>query len=151
MPAMCRGEPAPIQTSSCWRKLRSIRTRDTFGTGNGATAPGSKPVAATTSSGFATRAYARPGGGGDLLRVRAPVARDEREHRQLVADEHERLHDLRALAADRLGRRGRGRRALRELLHAGVDGVRAQHGRDPLDRLRPRIHAVERTGRNRTG
>ena len=52
---------------------------------------------------------ARAGGRRDLRRVRAPVAGNEREHRPAVADEDERLDDLRGLAADRVRRR-RGRR-----------------------------------------
>ena len=53
---MCRGEPAPAQTVSRSRSSFSSRTRVTADAGNGATAPGSKPVAANTSAGRATRA-----------------------------------------------------------------------------------------------
>src|SRR5581483_7624836 len=55
-PAMCRSEPAPTQTIGACRSDRSMITRATFGTGNGATAPGSKPVAERTSSSPAERA-----------------------------------------------------------------------------------------------
>src|SRR5436190_1708773 len=59
---MCRGEPAPIHTRSCWRSVRSISTRATLRRGNGATAPGSKPVACSTSSASATRTLRAPAG-----------------------------------------------------------------------------------------
>src|SRR5581483_2811148 len=49
-------EPARTQTRSCARSLRSRKTRSTFGSGNGHTAPGAKPVSSSTSSGEATRA-----------------------------------------------------------------------------------------------
>ena len=57
--------PAPTQTAPCWSSVRSITTAETS-VGNGATAPGSKPVASTTSFAFATRTSARADGGGDL-------------------------------------------------------------------------------------
>src|SRR3954447_15153814 len=53
--AMCDGLPAPIQTSSKRKKLRSIRVLVTARRGNGATPPGSKPVACSTSWGRAMR------------------------------------------------------------------------------------------------
>src|SRR5438477_541491 len=56
--AMCRGEPAPIQTKSWASRVRSMKTRSPRGTGKGATAPGSKPVSSRTSPGRATRAPA---------------------------------------------------------------------------------------------
>src|SRR5487761_510865 len=138
IPAMCRSEPAPIQTSSCRSRLLSISTRVTFGAGNGATAPGSNPVAATTSSGLA----ARPCGSREPVRVHALVARNEREHRAPVADEDERLDDLGALAA--AGARGGagGRRAGLDLLQARVHGRLAQGGGEALDRLRPGLHGI---------
>ena len=67
--------------------------------------------------------------------VGAAVARDEREHVRAVADEDERLDDLRELAADRARRVARGRRALGELLDPRVDRRRAQDAGDALDRL----------------
>src|SRR3954470_23784032 len=54
---MWRSEPAPIQTRSWTRSSPAISTCETPGAGKGATPPGSKPVAAWTSSGLATRAY----------------------------------------------------------------------------------------------
>ena len=94
-------------------RLRSISARVIARCGNGATPPGSKPVACTTS--FAVRNPDLPCSEhrSDRLLVGPPVARDEREHVGAVADEHERLDDLAQLAADRLGRRARGRGAVR--------------------------------------
>jgi hypothetical protein len=43
--------------------------------------------------------------GRDLGRVGAPVARDERDDGAPVAEQQQRLDDLRRLAADRLGGR----------------------------------------------
>ena len=73
----------------------------------------------------------------DLLGVGAPVAGHEREHRAAVADEDERLDDLRELAAGRLRRVLRGRRALRELLDARLGAELAQERGDALDGLGP--------------
>ena len=81
----------------------SISARVTARCGNGATPPGSKPVACTTSSGRAIRDLGRRDGGRDRGLVRAAVAGNEREHEGAVADEDERLHDLGELAADRGG------------------------------------------------
>ena len=108
--------------------------------GNGATPPGSKPVACTTSSAFATRTSRDTECLGDRTLVGSPVAGDECEHVGAVADEHERLDDLRQLAADGFRRGARRRRPVGELLDAGVDGRRTQHLRDALDRLRPGRH-----------
>ena len=44
---MCRAVPAPIQTVSCVSSSCASSTCVTAGAGNGATPPGSKPVAAT--------------------------------------------------------------------------------------------------------
>ena len=87
------------------RTLRSISVCETARCGNGATPPGSKPVARTTSSGVATRTSAAPSARRDRALVGAAVAGDEREDVRAVADEHERLDDLGELAADRLARR----------------------------------------------
>src|SRR4051794_39658179 len=57
---MCAGEPAPIQTTGCWRNVRSITVRATARCGNGATAPGANPVAFSTSGARATRARRVP-------------------------------------------------------------------------------------------
>ena len=81
---------------------RSISVWVTARCGNGATPPGSKPVACTTSSAVARRGrrVRRPPRAIAASSARA-VAGDEREHVGAVADEHERLDDLGELAADR--------------------------------------------------
>ena len=137
---MWRSEPAPTQTRSWTRSSPAISTCETPGAGKGATPPGSKPVAARTSSGRRDACGLRSGGGGDLGLVRPPVAGDERQRRAAVADEDEGLDDLRAGGADRLGRRARGRRPLRELLDPRVDAGAPEHLGDPRDRLRPALH-----------
>ena len=81
--------------------------------GNGATAPGSKPVACTHLVGPGDPHELRRDGRADRRLVGAPVARDEREHEGAVADEDERLDDLRQLAADRLRGVACGRRSVR--------------------------------------
>ena len=73
----------------------------------------------------------------DLRRVRAAVARHEREHRLAVADEHERLHDLAERAAGRARGVLRGRRTGLELLEPRLGTGLSQEGGDSLDRLRP--------------
>ena len=92
---------------------------------------------------------------GDLVRIAPPIARDERHDRSLVADEHERLHDLLELAAGGLGRSLGRRRSLGELVDAGLDTRRAQERRNPLHGLWPgRRHVVrlaERTVSRHTG
>src|SRR5579884_498885 len=57
---MCVGVPAPTQTRLCWSSVRSISAATTSRRGNGATPPGSKPVASTTSSARAMRASRAP-------------------------------------------------------------------------------------------
>ena len=97
--------------------------------GNGATAPGSKPVASTTSFAFATRTSRAPTAAATLRCVGAAVAGDQREHVLAVADEDERLDDLLEPAAD--GARGvlGGRRPLGELLDRRVDAAAADERR----------------------
>jgi hypothetical protein len=76
-------------------------------------------------------------GASDLLRVAPTVSRNEDDDRALVADEHERLHDLVEVAAGR-GRRGLGsRRAVGELVDARFDSRIAEEGGHPFDGLRP--------------
>ena len=90
-----------------------------------------------TSGGRATRTSAAPAATADLGRVGPTVTGHERQHRTVVADEDERLHDLVEIAADRLGsalRRG-GRR--RELLEARLRARRAKEDGDALDGLGP--------------
>jgi hypothetical protein len=53
-------EPAPIQTTGCASSVRSMKTEATRGSGKGATAPGSNPVASRTSSVPAIRAVGLP-------------------------------------------------------------------------------------------
>jgi hypothetical protein len=58
---MCRSEPAPTQTRFLPNSVRSISTCWTArGSGNGATPPGSKPVASSTSFALATLALPQP-------------------------------------------------------------------------------------------
>ena len=79
-------------------------------------ARGRSPSRARTSSARRDARRERADRARDLLRVAAPVARDERDDGVVVADEDERLHDLVELAADCGGGVGGGRRAVRELL-----------------------------------
>src|SRR5581483_3708209 len=58
--AMCEGVPAPTQTTSWASSERSMSVADTARCGNGATPPGSKPVACRTSSAVATRTSVTP-------------------------------------------------------------------------------------------
>ena len=83
---------------------------------------------------------------GDLRRVGATVARDEHDGGTAVGVEDERLDDPARLAADRLGRRLRGRRALLELLEARL-GSRPRAGRPR--RARP-ARASPRSSVNRS-
>ena len=120
----------------------------TAGSGNGATAPGAKPVARSTSSAFAMRAFSAPTSARDLLRVASPVSGNQRDDRLAVADEDERLHDLVELAADGGGGLGGGRRPGGELLDAGLGAGVAKVRGNPLDGLRPgRYHGRESTSR----
>ena len=115
-----------------------MRTVATAGAGTARRAPGSKPVARSTSSAPAIRANGAAGRGGDLLGVGAPVARDEHEHRAPVAVEDERLDDLAELAADGAGGVASAvGRAARELLDAGLGAGLAQERGDALHGLRP--------------
>ena len=127
------------------------RTAIPSGRGNGATAPGAKPVAATTSSGLATRAVPRPDRPGDLLAVGPAVARDQRDDGAAVADEDQGLDDLGRVDAGRLrGCLGSGR-ALRELLQPSLRLRGREEVRDALDGLRPhRQRAGRGTNRPRT-
>ena len=118
---MCRSEPAPIQTRSWPRSSPAISTCATPGAGNGATPPGSKPVAATDLVRPRDSCVPGSGGRGDLGLVGPAVAGDEHERRAAVADEDEGLDDLRARGSDCLGGGARGRRSLRELLDPRVD------------------------------
>ena len=65
--------------------------------------PVRNPVASSTSRALATRAESASSARATLRGIDAPVARDEREHRSLVAHEDERLHDLVELAAGGVG------------------------------------------------
>ena len=114
-----------------------MKTGTPAGGGNGPTAPGGTPVAAMTSGGRATRTSVAPAATADLGRIGAPVAGHERQHRPVLGDEDERLHDLVEIAADRLGsalRRGGGRR---ELLEARLRARGAKEDGDALDGLGP--------------
>ena len=108
-----------------------------FGSGNGATAPGEKPVASSTSCAFATRAAARIDGARDLRGIATSIAGHEREDWAFVADEHERLHDLPELATDGVGGVLRGRCAVWKLVDPRFDPRFAEEGGHPLDRLWP--------------
>ena len=89
MPRMWRSEPAPAHTSSRVRSERSTSTVSTAGSGNGATAPGVKPVASSISLAAGDAQVRAADRAGDLVRVRAAVARDEDDDRASVASEHE--------------------------------------------------------------
>ena len=69
----------------------------------------------------------------DLARVGAPVAGHEREHRPAVADDDERLDDLREVAADAPAPRPPRCRPDRELLDARLRAGRAEERRHTLD------------------
>ena len=135
--AMWRSDPAPIQSTSWAKNDRSIRLCVTARRGNGATAPGSKPVAWTTSSGPGDPHEPGRDRRADLGLVGAPVAGNEREHEGAVAHEDERLDDLGEIAAHRAGRIARRRCAVRELLDPSLDRSSAQEGRDALDGVGP--------------
>ena len=62
MAAMCVAEPAPTQTMSWASRFWSISTRSTFGSGKGATEPGAKPVASSTSAPARDARLGRAGG-----------------------------------------------------------------------------------------
>ena len=107
--ARCRpraaASPLPPRRRSCRRSSRSISTRTVSGTGNGATPPGSNPVAASDLARASRRARSpRPS-----RRRASPRRRGGRparaRSRPAVADEDERLDDLRRLAADRVAPR----------------------------------------------
>ena len=115
--AMWLGEPAPIHTRLCASSPRSTNTRSTFGSGNGATAPATNPVARSTSSGLAIRAFFAP-----------------------AAVEDEGLDDLPELAADGLSRFDRRRGSGRELLDPRLGSHLAEESRHPLD-LRGPLHS----------
>ena len=104
-------------------------TVDVRAAGTAQLRPATNPVARSTSSGLAMRAFSAAGRGRDLRRVRAPVSRDEHDDPASVAVEDERLDDLGELAADSTSRVDRGRRALRELLDPRLDAHLAQESR----------------------
>src|SRR6187551_1549871 len=54
MPSTCCAEPAPAHTIGCRKNALSMRTTTSSGSGKGGTAPGAKPVAASTSWDLAT-------------------------------------------------------------------------------------------------
>ena len=92
---MCAGEPAPIQTTGVLeerplhqglrdRALRERRDRARLEAGRVDDLRRARDARPS-----------RAGRGRDLRLVGARVARHEREHVHAVADEHERLHDLR--------------------------------------------------------
>ena len=115
-----------------------MRTRATFGAGNGATAPGSNPVAAIDLLRLRRRARSPPGGGGEpLASTRLSPGTSASTGRPSQTKTRDFTISLR-LQPTALRRVAGGRRPVRELLHAGVDGRLAQDGGDALDRLRPR-------------
>ena len=103
------GDPAPIQTRRGRRSDRSIRiSRRPRAAGTARRRPARSRSRATTSSGRATRTSLAPTAPRDRRLVGPAVARHEREHVGAVADEHERLDDLRR-ARSRPPRRRRAR------------------------------------------
>ena len=140
---MWRVEPAPTQTRRCRSSVALEQDARRLRSGNGATAPGSNPVAAKTSSGRATRAPRAPDGGGDLRLVGPPVARDEREHGP---------RRRRRRRATSRSRPARSRSPPRPRAAVGVPSANsssrastrrgAQDGRDALDRLGPGLHVA---------
>ena len=108
IPTMWRDDPAPAQTSGCWRSERSIRTVvDLRQRKRRDSAREQSRSRSSTSFAVATRADSAPRARATFMRIAATITRDERDDGLLVADEDERLHDLVELAADR------GRRVLR--------------------------------------
>ncbi len=106
---MCTGEPPPTQTWGSASSERSTSTVRTAVSGNGATEPGSNPVAATTSAGVGDPRPPGRDGARHLARIPAAVAGDEREHGTALGDEDERLDDAARRAPDRVGGVLRGR------------------------------------------
>ena len=144
--AMWAGDPAPTHTSSCPSSVRSTKTRSTSGSGNGATAPGPEAGCELDLVGLGDARGRAARRERDLRRVRAAVARHEREHRLAFADEHERLHDLGERAAGSARGVLRGRRTGLELLEPRLGTGLSQEGGDSLDRLRPAwLHTAKRT------
>src|SRR4029450_1822320 len=74
---------------------------------------------------------------GDLGRIRATVAGNQRHDPLAAAVEDERLDDLAELAADRASGVGARRRPLRDLLDPRLDAHLAQELGNALDWLRP--------------
>ena len=136
-----RPRPARATSSAAVDRARGRPLRS----GNGATAPGSKPVASSTSS--------RRGDAG-LVRSRPPRRSSPRRRggrpgrarrRSAVADEDERLDDLAELAADRL-RRVLGGRRPSGTPRAAPRARCAQEGGDALDRLGPHVSGSRHEG-----
>src|SRR5262249_52364224 len=75
---------------------------------------------------------------GNLVGISAPIAGHESDHRLLVADEHERLHDLGELAAHRVRGVLRRVRAVGELLDTRFGAGFPEERGHALDRLRQR-------------
>ena len=80
-----------------------MSTASTFGSGNGATAPGAEAGRVLDLLRLRDARRRRVDCPRDLGGVAAPIARHERDDRPLVADEDERLHDLAEVAADGVG------------------------------------------------
>src|SRR5919201_6836508 len=66
--ARCRLDPAPIQTRSWTSRFRSTKARASAGRGNGATAPGGKPVSRSTSPAPTICALRQPAAAASLAR-----------------------------------------------------------------------------------
>ena len=135
--SMCRDDPAPAQTSECRYSARSMSASSIFGSGKGATAPGREAGCFLHLRRLCHSSRLRIEGASDLLRVAPAVPWNEDDDRPLVADEHERLHDLIEVAAGRGRRVLGGRRAVGELVDARLDSRIAEEGGHPFDGLRP--------------
>ena len=114
-----------------------MSTVSTFGSGNGATAPGAKPVACSTSSAFATRAFSPPAACAIFAASprRSPGTSATTGFSSQTKDE--RLHDLIEAAAGGVGGVRCGRGSGRELLDAGLGAGVTEEGGHPLHGLRP--------------
>ncbi len=110
-PAMWRVEPAPIQTTSCPEQRRVHQRPGDGALGNGATAPGSKPVACTTSSARATAHAPAPERGGDRVASRRGGRRGRARARRRRRRRTRASSRSAQLAADRRGGIARRRRA----------------------------------------
>ena len=142
------GVPPAAQTiSNSPRRSASAQVRTCPGCPKGGVPPIAKPVAARASSGAARRRLTVPARAASLRSTRCRPEVSAMTGSCSAVSEHERLHDLRHVAADRARGVLRGLRSLREPAHLGLEAERP--GRVAKRSAPPLIGPAPRPGRAR--